>query len=80
MATKIMRDENGESRGYGFVNFDTFEASDSALGKMNGQFLDGQPIEISYAYKKDTAKDRHGSMAERILAKNRPAPPTNPPP
>ena len=35
---KIMRDpETGESRGFGFVSFNCFEASDRAIESMNGQ-------------------------------------------
>lgn len=29
-------------------------------------------IHVSYAYKKDTKGERHGSAAERLLAANRP--------
>ena len=37
---KIMRDpDSGSSRGFGFVSFDGFEASDSAIEAMNGQYL-----------------------------------------
>jgi splicing factor 3B subunit 4 len=37
---KIMRDpETGLSRGFGFVSYDSFEASDAAIEAMNGQFL-----------------------------------------
>lgn len=37
---KIMRDpETGASRGFGFVSYDSFEASDAAIESMNGQFL-----------------------------------------
>ena len=40
---------------------------------MNGQYLDGKAIEVSYAYKKDSQSgEKHGSMAERVLASNRP--------
>jgi len=36
---------------------------------MNGQYLGGRPISLSYAYKKDGQKgERHGSTAERRLA------------
>ncbi|PFH35320.1 RNA recognition motif-containing protein [Besnoitia besnoiti] len=72
-STKIMRDpETGISRGFGFVSFDTFEASDAALAAMNGQFICNRPIHVSYAYKKDTRGERHGSAAERLLAASRP--------
>jgi splicing factor 3B subunit 4 len=36
---------------------------------MNGQYLGGRPITLSYAFKKDGQKgERHGSTAERRLA------------
>jgi splicing factor 3B subunit 4 len=36
---------------------------------MNGQYLGGRPITLSYSYKKDGQKgERHGSAAERKLA------------
>ena len=75
ISTKLMRDpETGLSKKYGFVSYDNFEASDSAINKMNGQYLEGRAIEVSYAYKKDSqASEKHGQMAERILAKNRPS-------
>mmetsp|Transcript_2970 Transcript_2970/g.4254 ORF Transcript_2970/g.4254 Transcript_2970/m.4254 type:complete len:253 (+) Transcript_2970:54-812(+) len=70
---KVMRDpDNGTSRGFGFISYDTFEASDAALAGMNGQFLCNRPISVSYAYKKETKGERHGSAAERLIAANRP--------
>lgn len=69
---KIMRDENNESKGFGFISYDTFEAGDNALTSMNGQFLCNRPISVSYAYKKDSRGERHGSAAERLLADHRP--------
>lgn len=37
---KIMRDpESGASRGFGFVSYDSFEASDAAIEAMHGQYL-----------------------------------------
>jgi splicing factor 3B subunit 4 len=51
---KIMRDpESGNSKGYAFVNFASFEASDMALEAMNGQYLCNRAITCSYAFKKD---------------------------
>lgn len=70
---KIMRDpETGNSRGYAFVNFASFEASDAAIEAMNGQYLCNRPITISYAFKKDSKGERHGSAAERLLAAKNP--------
>ena len=39
---------------------------------MAGQFLCGKPIDVQYAFKPGSKTDRHGSVAERILAANRP--------
>ena len=69
-----MRDpESGESKGFAFVNFDCFEAADMAIEAMEGQYLCGKPISVQYAYKKDGTKgERHGSVAERLLAQSNP--------
>jgi len=73
VSTKITRDpETGASKGYGFVSYDSFEASDAAIANMNGQYFCNRNIHVSYAYKKDTKGERHGSAAERLLAANRP--------
>ena len=98
---KIMRDpDTGASKGFGFISYDCFEASDAgiiikynilfflkkkAIAAMNGQFLCGKPISVSYALKKvivnfffilnfpkDSKIERHGSPAERLLAANNP--------
>ena len=39
---------------------------------MNGQYISGKPIEVEYAFKKDTKGEKHGSVAERFLAAKRP--------
>ncbi|XP_078447149.1 RNA-binding (RRM/RBD/RNP motifs) family protein [Wolffia australiana] len=70
---KIMRDpDTGNSRGFGFISYDSFEASDAAIESMNGQYLCNRQITVSYAYKKDTKGERHGTPAERVLAASSP--------
>lgn len=75
---KIMRDpDTSESMGYGFVSFNSFEASDLAIECMNGQFLSNRAITCQYAFKKDRERhgsqaERHGSQAERLLAASQP--------
>ncbi|XP_067659118.1 splicing factor 3B subunit 4-like [Haliotis asinina] len=70
---KIMRDpDTGNSKGYAFINFASFEASDAAIEAMNGQYLCNRPITISYAFKKESKGERHGSAAERLLAAQNP--------
>jgi splicing factor 3B subunit 4 len=65
---KIARDESGLSKGYGFVSYSTFEASDDAIANMNGQYLSNKEVSVQYAYKKDGKGERHGDEAERMLA------------
>ena len=59
-----MRDpETGNSKGFAFINFASFEAADAAIEAMNSQYLCNRPISISYAIKKDSKGERHGSAA-----------------
>ncbi|KAI9677591.1 MAG: hypothetical protein M1817_006545 [Caeruleum heppii] len=67
-APKIARDDANLSKGYGFVSFSNFEASDEAIANMNGQYLMNKEISVQYAYKKDGKGERHGDQAERMLA------------
>lgn len=61
---QIMRDpETGNSKGFAFINFASFDASDAAMEAMNGQYLCNRPITISYAFKKEAKGERHGSAA-----------------
>jgi len=70
---KIMRDpESGNSKGFAFVNYASFEASDASIEAMNSQYLCNRPISVSYAFKKDSKGERHGSAAERLLAAQNP--------
>lgn len=70
---KIMRDrESGNSKGYAFINFASFDASDAAIEAMNDQYLCNRAITISYAFKKDAKGERCGSAAERLLAAQNP--------
>ncbi|GIX60697.1 RNA recognition motif-containing protein [Babesia caballi] len=73
ISAKVVRDvDSADGKTYAFISYDSFEASDAALAAMNGQFIANKPIHVSYAYKKDTKGERHGSAAERLIAANRP--------
>ncbi|KAI5272905.1 RNA-binding domain-containing protein [Aureobasidium subglaciale] len=67
-APKVARDDANLSKGYGFVSFTTFEASDDAIANMHGQYLMNKEITAQYAFKKDGKGERHGDAAERALA------------
>lgn len=66
---KVVRDsDTGNSKGHGFVSFNEFEAADTAIDAMNGQYLMNRKIVVQYAYRKDNPGERHGNPVERQLA------------
>jgi len=65
---QVARDDANLSKGYGFISFSNFDASDEAIANMNGQYLMNKEISVQYAYKKDGKGERHGDDAERMLA------------
>lgn len=66
---KVARDEaTNLSKGYGFISYASFDASDDAIANMHGQYLSNKEISVQYAYKKDGKGERHGDAAERALA------------
>lgn len=67
-APKLARDESNLSKGYGFISYSNFDASDDAIANMNGQYLMNKEVSVQYAYKKDGKGERHGDQAERMLA------------
>jgi polyadenylate-binding protein len=52
-SSSIARDnENGKSRGFGFVNFTTHEAASKAVDELNGNDFHGQELYVGRAQKK----------------------------
>lgn len=50
-----------------FINFSSFQESDSAIQALNGQFFCNQQISVSYAFKQNSKNEKHGNYAERLL-------------
>ncbi|CAF0777543.1 unnamed protein product [Adineta steineri] len=46
LSCKIMTDENGQSKGFGFVHFETQEAADNAINKVNGMLLADKKVYV----------------------------------
>lgn len=49
----IMRDNDGKSKGFGFVAFEDHEAADKAVDEYNGFEIDGRKITVCRAQKKN---------------------------
>ena len=65
---KLGVDEDGKPKGFGFVSFENFAASDLAIDCMNGQHLRGKVVNVQYALRRDGSGERYGSEAERAIA------------
>jgi polyadenylate-binding protein len=50
---RVMTDEKGNSRGFGFVGFATAEQANNALREMNGRMLNGKPLVVNIAQRRD---------------------------
>lgn len=68
---RIDSDSDGKLKNYGFVHFDRFESSDLALKTMNNYILKGNKLKVEYAFKENSKSERHGSLAERVIAANK---------
>jgi len=44
LSCKIAIDENGNSKGYGFVHYETEEAADNAIKHVNGMLLNDKKV------------------------------------
>lgn len=44
LSCKIAQGEDGTSKGYGFVHFDTEEAAENAIDKVNGMLLNDKKV------------------------------------
>lgn len=68
-APRLQRDGvTGVSKGFAFISFDNFESADLAIESLNGQFLGGRPVNLSYALKRDGHGAKHGTASERFIA------------
>ena len=48
MSCKVQLDENGISKGYGFVHFETGEAADAAIEGVNGMLLNDKVVYVGH--------------------------------
>ncbi|XP_052598042.1 polyadenylate-binding protein 1-like [Peromyscus californicus insignis] len=59
LSVKVMTDEGGKSKGFGFVSFERHEDAQKAVDEMNGKELNGKHIYVGRAQKK---VDRHTEL------------------
>ncbi|XP_032741791.1 polyadenylate-binding protein 1-like [Rattus rattus] len=63
LSVKVMTDEGGKSKGFGFVSFERHEDAQKAVDEMNGKELNGKHIYVGPAQKK---VDRHIELKRKF--------------
>ena len=70
LSCKVATDERGESKGYGFVHFETEEAANLAIEKVNGMLLNETQVYVGKFIPK-SARDREaGKTFNNVYVKN----------
>ncbi|XP_052002504.1 polyadenylate-binding protein 4-like [Xyrauchen texanus] len=62
VSVRVMTDESGNSKGFGFVNFEKNSDAKRAVDEMNGAELNGRRLYVSRAQKK---RERHAELKRR---------------
>ncbi|KAK2150825.1 hypothetical protein NP493_2727g00002 [Ridgeia piscesae] len=66
LSCKIVTDEHGSSKGYGFVHFETEEAARSAIEKVNGMLLNGKKVFVGRFMSRKERLEMLGDKAKKF--------------
>lgn len=66
LSCKIMIDEHGNSRGYGFVHFETNEAAESAIKSVNNMLLNDKKVYVGRFMTRNQRAEAYGSTTKRF--------------
>jgi RNA recognition motif-containing protein len=62
----VIRDrESGRSRGFGFVEMETEEMAENAVGALDGFEMDGRRLRVNEAQPKNSDRQRRSDFGER---------------
>ena len=72
LSCKVALDSNGQSKGYGFVQFDTKEAAESAIIKLNGMLLNDKQVYVGHFIRRQERMRANGLQFTNVYVKNLP--------
>ncbi|XP_011074396.1 polyadenylate-binding protein 8-like [Sesamum indicum] len=71
LSCKIATDPNGQSKGYGFVQFDSEDAAQSAIDKLNGMLINDKQVYVGHFLRKQERETAlHKTKFNNVYVKN----------
>jgi polyadenylate-binding protein len=71
LSCKIATDGSGQSKGYGFVQFETAESAQSAIDKLNGMLINDKQVYVGHFLRKqDRDNDLSKTKFNNVYVKN----------
>jgi len=68
---KIMRDDKGAAKGFGFVCYTTAEEATKAVTEMNGKIIASKPIYVALAQRKEQRRQQLQNQMEQRVQQSR---------
>lgn len=66
LSCKVAVDEEGESKGYGFVHFESEESANNAIAKVNGMLLNGKKVYVGKFINKKDRESQYGQKPNQF--------------
>ncbi|GLJ18803.1 hypothetical protein SUGI_0335730 [Cryptomeria japonica] len=71
LSCKVATDNNAQSKGYGFVQYDQEEAAQSAIEKLNGMLLNGKQVYVGlFVRRQERERSMGTSKFSNVFVKN----------
>nr|AAA70421.1 poly(A)-binding protein [Drosophila melanogaster] len=71
LSCKVATDEKGNSKGYGFVHFETEEAANTSIDKVNGMLLNGKKVYVGkFIPRKEQELGEKAKLFTNVYVKN----------
>ncbi|KAJ8486103.1 hypothetical protein OPV22_018588 [Ensete ventricosum] len=70
LSCKVATDASGQSKGYGFVQFDQEEAAQNAINKLNGMLVNDKPVFVGPFLRKQERENSLDKKFSNVFVKN----------